>query len=73
MSQISMQKPLKKDYHLTEAWKEHEKELQVRGLSEFSIITKNSVFIDFMKFCDSIITMTEQPVFTLNKINLRLK
>lgn len=32
----------------------------VRGLSEFNIITKNSVFKDFIKFCGSIIIMTKQ-------------
>ncbi len=53
-----MQKTIKKDVKILEAWEGYKEELKVRGLSQFSIITKNSVFKDFNKFYNTETTKT---------------
>lgn len=60
MSRIKMQDNKLNDIEISTAWEEYEKELKVRGLSKFSIITKNSIFKDFMKFCNSDIKTSQQ-------------
>lgn len=53
MALIKMQENKLKNIEISEAWEEYERELKVRGLSQFSIITKNSIFKDFNKFCNT--------------------
>ncbi len=60
MARIKMQDNKLKDIEISTAWVEYEKELKVRGLSKFSIITKNSIFKDFSKFCNTEATKTNE-------------
>lgn len=60
MARIKLQKHVSKNIKLSDAWEEYEKSLKVRGLSEFSIITKNAIYKDFIEFCGADITITEQ-------------
>lgn len=53
MPRIKMQDNKQKDIEISTAWEEYEKTLRVRGLSNYSIITKNSIYKDFLKFCNN--------------------
>jgi integrase/recombinase XerD len=60
MARIKMQDKKLKNIEISTAWEEYEKELKVRGLSQFSIITKNSIFKNFSKFCNTETIKTQQ-------------
>jgi len=60
MARLKMQENKLKDIEISTAWEEYEKELKVRGLSRFSVITKNSIFKDFNKFCNTKATKTNE-------------
>lgn len=61
MPRIKMQDNKLKDIEISTAWEEYEKTLKVRGLSKYSIITKNSIYKDFMKFCNNYTIKTNKP------------
>jgi integrase/recombinase XerD len=60
MARINMKANKLKNIEIAKAWEEYEQTLKVRGLSPFSIITKNSIFKDFSKFCNTEETKTSQ-------------